>query len=60
MRLYAIQPSDIELTMARPTRKVVDENGNSLMTGLIGGDRAIIVVIAKDDPGFVVTTFPEH
>jgi hypothetical protein len=60
MRLYEIQPSDIESTMARPIRKVVDDDGNSRLTGLVGGDRAIIVVIAGDDPAFVITTFPEH
>jgi hypothetical protein len=60
MRLYEIQPSDIESAMASPTRKVVDGDGNSRLTGLDGGDRAIIVVIAGDDPAFVITTFPEH
>jgi hypothetical protein len=60
MRLYAIQPSDIESTMARPIRKVLDDDGNPRLTGLAGGDRAIIVVIAGDDPAFVITTFPEH
>jgi hypothetical protein len=60
MRLYAILPADVESTMERPIRKALDEDGNSRMTGLAGGDRAIIVVIAKDDPGFVITTFLEH
>ncbi|MGC1166317.1 MAG: hypothetical protein WA862_09415 [Solirubrobacterales bacterium] len=59
MRLYAILPADVESTMARPIRRAVDEDGNPVLTGLVGGGRAIIVVIAKDDPGFV-TTFPEH
>jgi hypothetical protein len=60
MRLYEIQPSDIESTIARPIRKVMDEDGNSRLTGSAGGGRAIIVVIAEDDHGFVITTFPEH
>jgi hypothetical protein len=60
MRLYEIQPSDIESTMVRPIRKVVDDDGNSRLTGLVAGDRAIIVVLAGDDPAFVITTFPEH
>jgi hypothetical protein len=60
MRLYEIQPSDIESTMVRPIRKAVDDDGNSRLTGLDGGNRAIIVVVAGDDPAFVITTFPEH
>jgi len=60
MRLYKIQHSDIESTMAHPIRRVMDDNGNSRLTGLVGGDRAIIVVVAGNDPAFVITTFPEH
>jgi hypothetical protein len=60
MRLYKIQPSDIESTLRFPIRKVLDDDGNSRLTGLVGGGRAIIVVIAGDDPAFVITTFPEH
>jgi hypothetical protein len=60
MRLYQVQSSGIESTMARPIQKVVDDDGNSRLTGLDGGGRAIIVVIAADDPAFVITTFPEH
>jgi hypothetical protein len=41
-------------------QKVVDDKGNSRLTGSDGEERAIIVVIAGDDPAFVITTFPEH
>jgi hypothetical protein len=46
--------------MAHPIQKVMDEDGNSRLTGLGDRGRAIIVVIAGDDPAFVITTFPEH
>jgi hypothetical protein len=59
MRLYEIQPSDVESAMA-PIQKVMDEDGNSRLTGLGGRGPAIIVVIAGDDSAFVITTFPEH
>ena len=59
MRLYKILFSDVELAVAYPVRKENDENGNILLTGLGGGNRAIIVVLAKDDPDFVITTFPD-
>jgi hypothetical protein len=29
------------------------------MTGFGKGNRAIIVMLAKDDPNFVITTFPD-
>ena len=59
MRLYAILPADVESVVACPARTDADEYGNPRLTGLDGGGRAIIVVIADDDPDFVITTFPD-
>ena len=59
MRLYGILPTDIKLAVANPVRRDVDSKGNSCLTGLGGGHRAIIVIVAGDDPDFVITTFPD-
>jgi hypothetical protein len=59
MRLYKTLFSDVELAVAYPIRREEDENGNLRLTGLGGGNRAIIVVLAEDDPDFVITTFPD-
>lgn len=59
MRHYKILFSEVELAAAYPIRREVDEDGNPRLTGLGTGNRAIIVVLAKDDLNFVITTFPE-
>lgn len=59
MRLYDITPSDVESAVMWPIQRDVDERGNPLLTGLDGSGRAIIVVVAGDDPDFVITTFPD-
>jgi hypothetical protein len=59
MRLYGILPSDIESVVTRPVRKDADQHGNPRLTGLGTTGRAIIVVMAEDDLGFVITTFPD-
>jgi hypothetical protein len=59
MRLYGILAADVEWVATRPTKIGVDERGNLCLTGLDGTSRAIIAVIASDDPDFVITTFPE-
>ncbi len=59
MRLYGIRQSDAESVAAHPTKTGVDKRGNSRLTGLDCSGRAIIVVIAADDPNFVITAFPD-
>jgi hypothetical protein len=59
MRLYRIWPLDVEAAVARPTLEDADEDGNRRLTGLDHSGRAIIVVIAGDDPDYVITTFPD-
>ena len=59
MRHYKILFSEVELAVGYPIRREVDEDGNSRLTGLGAGNRAIIVVLAKDDLDFVITTFPD-
>jgi hypothetical protein len=59
MRLYGISSVDAERTVERPTDVAMDKRGNTRLTGLDRIGRAIIVVVASDDPDFVITTFPE-
>lgn len=59
MRLYGISSSDIGLVVRNPIRRERDEHGNLRLTGLSEDRHAIIVVIAGDNPNFVITTFPE-
>jgi hypothetical protein len=58
-RFYGISLVDAERTVERPTDAALDRRGNSRLTGLDRNDRAIIVVVASDDPDLVITTFPE-
>ena len=59
MRLYEISSGDLGGVVGCPTTIAVEEKGNFRLTGLDRNGRAIIVVIAGDDPEFVITTFPD-
>jgi hypothetical protein len=59
MRLYGIRPADIEAVVASPVETQFDQSGNWRLTGLDVERRAIIVVLAGDEPSFVITTFPD-
>ena len=59
MRLYGVSRTDVETVVACPRQVGIDEHGNQRLAGLGRGDRAIIVVVACDDPDFVITTFPD-
>jgi len=59
MRLHQIPPADVDAVIAFPAKADVDQDGNPRLGGLDSQRRAIIVVIAADDPGFVITTFPD-
>jgi hypothetical protein len=59
MRLYGISRSNVETAVSCPVLKDVDADGNQRLTGLGRDGRAIIVVVADDDPDFVITTFPD-
>jgi hypothetical protein len=59
MRLYGILFAEVEMVATHPSREEKDERGNLRLTGFGRGSRAIIVVLAKDDPDFVITTFPD-
>jgi hypothetical protein len=59
MRLYGIRRGDIEAVVANPLGTQFDHSGNWRLNGLGMDRRAIIVVLASDEPGFVITTFPD-
>jgi hypothetical protein len=59
MRLYGIRVGDIEAVVSSPMRTQFDRSGNRRVTGLGMDRRAIIVVLAGDEPDFVITTFPD-
>jgi len=59
MRLYDISRGDVGAATSRPVRRSIDEHGNPQLTGMDCKGRAIIVIIAADDPEFVITTFPD-
>ncbi len=58
MRLYGIRVEDVEAVIAAPAHREVDERGNARLTADVGGGRRILVVVAGDDPSFVITVFP--
>jgi hypothetical protein len=57
MRLYRISVDDVDRTVAGPIRRDLDERGNARLAGETGDGRSILVVVAGDDPGFVITVF---
>jgi len=59
MRLYNITPADVRGVAAAPVAVGRDARGNRRLTGPDANGRAIIVVVADDDPDFVITTFPD-
>jgi uncharacterized protein DUF4258 len=59
MRLYGIQARDVEAVVANPIATQFDQSGNRRVTGMGMDRRAIIVVLARDEPGFVITTFSD-
>lgn len=59
MRLYDIAIADVESAVARVLAEEGDERGNTRLSGLDASGRAIIVVVAGDEPDYVITTFPE-
>lgn len=59
MRLYRITAADVQAVVATPASIGEDARGNRRVTGPDANGRAIIVVVADDDPDFVITTFPD-
>lgn len=58
MRLYGISIQDVGAVIASPAARELDERGNVRLIAELGGGRRILVVVAGDDPSFVITAFP--
>lgn len=59
MRLYGILRDDVLMAVSGPVWTGKEGCGNRRLMGIDRNGRAIIVVIAGDDPEFVITTFPD-
>jgi Domain of unknown function (DUF4258) len=57
MRLYRISETDIATTIDAPRSSEHDVRGNLRLSGETADGRPILVVVAADDPDFVITTF---
>ena len=57
MRLYRIGADDVEAAVVSPSSRELDERGNARLVGETGDGRPILVVVAGDDPDFVITVF---
>jgi Domain of unknown function (DUF4258) len=57
MRLYRIDQQDIEATVRAPANRETDDRGNVRLSGETADGRPILVVVAADDPNFVITAF---
>jgi hypothetical protein len=57
MRLYGVSAADVEAVIAVPAAQDLDERGNARLVGTTSDGRPILVVVASDDPDFVITVF---
>ena len=57
MRLYRISLQDVEAVLTDLSSQELDDRGNARLTGDAEDGRPILVVVARDDPDFVITTF---
>jgi hypothetical protein len=57
MRLYGISRDDVESALASSAKRERDDRGNTRLRGETGDGRRILVVVAQDDPAFVITVF---
>jgi hypothetical protein len=57
MRLYGIALDDVESAAGDPVARDVDDRGNVRLTGRTVDGRLILLVVAGDDPDFVITVF---
>ena len=57
MRLYRLSREDVESAVMELESVEPDERGNQRLLGRAEDGRLILVVIAGDDPEFVITVF---
>jgi Domain of unknown function (DUF4258) len=59
MRHYGISPAEVRVVLADPIDTRQDWRGNPKVTGAVGG-RSVVVVLAADDPGLVITLYKKR
>ena len=57
MRLYRITAEDIEAVVRAPVTIELDGRGNRRLAGTALDGRHMLVLVAGDDPDFVITVF---
>jgi Domain of unknown function (DUF4258) len=57
MRLYRVAADEIRATVQEPRGRELDDHGNLRLAGETADGRPILVVVAGDDPDFVITLF---
>ena len=60
MRGADIGQEIVESIVAAPESRAVDSDGNSILSGADDRGRPLEVVIALDDPEFVITVIPRR
>jgi hypothetical protein len=59
LRLYGGTGEEVETVVRKQSRTGFDRRGNPLYRGFIDG-RLTVVVVAADDPDYVITVFPKE
>jgi Domain of unknown function (DUF4258) len=57
MRLYRIDPETVEEVIRNPAARGLDDRGNARILGETRDGRPMLVVVAGDDPDFVITVY---
>jgi hypothetical protein len=60
MRGAGIDPGLVESIVAAPEVRAVDPDGNPILMGSHSDGRPLEIVIALDDPAFVITVIPRR
>jgi hypothetical protein len=59
LRLYGGTAVEVESVVKSRLKKGLDRRGNPMYLGF-AGRRPVVVVVAGDDPNFVITVFPKE
>ena len=59
LRLYGGTAVKVESVVKSRLKKGLDRRGNPMYLGFVGR-RPVVVVVAGDDPNFVITVFPKE
>jgi hypothetical protein len=59
LRLYGGTAAEVESVVKSRLKKGLDRRGNPMYLGFVGR-RPLVVVVAGDDPNFVIAVFPKE